>query len=175
MSVGKVIKSGMWLFVGSALFNVLGYLYWIIISFFIPPAIMGSAATVLALYSPIVAALSFGLPIGVRRSLGSSWADNDLKSLTDNEIITIQEMYDKGMDAAHKIARDVAQSSQRDQPPSIIVSTPGPGGPQVITPGGKPDQSDPESPQETKKCPKCVKDVPIDAKNCPYCPYKFPA
>jgi O-antigen/teichoic acid export membrane protein len=82
----------MWLFFGSVFFNLLGYLYWIVISFFIPPSIVGSAATVLAIYSPAVAILSVGLPIGVRRSLGSAWAEDNpalLRSYFNNVLLLL--------------------------------------------------------------------------------------
>lgn len=71
----------MWLYVGSLLFNLLGFFFWIVVSLFVSPQVVGSAAAVIALYSSFVAVLSLGIPMGVRRFMGSSWGDGDYQQL----------------------------------------------------------------------------------------------
>jgi len=83
-----------------------------------------------------------------------------------------QQMYDKGMETAHQIAKDVAQASQRDQAQPIIITGGATGG-QVYPPGSGTDPND-SSGGKTKNCSDCAKPVPIDSKFCQHCQYEFP-
>ena len=80
MSVGPIVRSSLWLYIGSIIFNVLGYFYWVIISFFTTPEIVGSASGIIAIEGLLLAAASLGVPTGIRRFLGASWAKSDLES-----------------------------------------------------------------------------------------------
>lgn len=86
---------------------------------------------------------------------------------------TQQQMYDKGMETAAQIARDVAQASQGNQSQPVIVNTPGMvGGTQVVTPtGGRVAATGGMT--GTKSCTNCGRAVLEEARHCEFCGHKF--
>jgi hypothetical protein len=86
---------------------------------------------------------------------------------------TQQEMFNKGMDTAAQIAKDVAQAAQRDQQGPIIINTSGATGKQVYPPGQGGDSGE-SGEGKTKNCPDCARAVEVEAKFCQHCQYEFP-
>ncbi len=77
MSTGKVVKSGMWIYVGGLATNIVGYAYWLIASQFVGPEVVGSASAIIALQGLLVVAVSLGLPTGLRRFIGEHHSKQD--------------------------------------------------------------------------------------------------
>ncbi len=71
-----VIRSSIWLYLGVAIFNIAGFLYWIVASVYVSPDVIGSTSAILSIESLVINVLSFGVPIGVRRYIGSAWGRN---------------------------------------------------------------------------------------------------
>ncbi len=75
------------------------------------------------------------------------------------------------MDTMADVAKSFAQGSGSSQPP-IIINTPfGGGGPTVVS--GPGSQQGTRSTSETKMCPQCGRFVPVDSKHCEHCGKKF--
>jgi O-antigen/teichoic acid export membrane protein len=70
LGLGRVLRGSIWLSLGSILANFFGFIYWLLISPVVSPAIVGKAATVLAIVSLLLSTLSLGIPTGVMRFLG---------------------------------------------------------------------------------------------------------
>jgi O-antigen/teichoic acid export membrane protein len=70
LSLGRVLRGSIWLSLGSILANFFGFIYWLLISPAVSPAVVGKAATVLAIESLLLSTLSLGVPTGVVRFLG---------------------------------------------------------------------------------------------------------
>jgi O-antigen/teichoic acid export membrane protein len=66
----RVLRGSIWLSLSSILANFFGFIYWLLISPVVSPAIVGKAATVLAIESLLLSTLSLGIPTGVMRFLG---------------------------------------------------------------------------------------------------------
>jgi O-antigen/teichoic acid export membrane protein len=79
MSLGKLTKGGFWTFLGTILFNLIGYLYLLTISKFVSPEIVGSVAVVISLQTMITGMINFGIPRGLQRFLGKCLGSNDHK------------------------------------------------------------------------------------------------
>jgi len=70
LSLGRVLRGSIWLSLSSILANFFGFIYWLLISPVVSPAVVGKAATVLAIESLILSTLSLGVPTGIMRFLG---------------------------------------------------------------------------------------------------------
>ena len=79
-----------------------------------------------------------------------------------------KEIAEKGLDSTSDIAKAFAHGP--DNPPtSPTVILPGPGGPQVIQSGG----SGAGMSYQTKICPNCGRNVPVESRHCEHCGKKF--
>ena len=76
------MKGSFWLFVGVAIFNIAGFLYWIMASLFVSPDVIGSTSAILSFESLIINVFSLGVPIGIRRFIGSSWGQGTSQEIS---------------------------------------------------------------------------------------------
>ena len=77
MALVRVLRGSIWLSLSSILTNFLGFIYWLLISPLVSPAIVGKAAIVLAIESLILSTLSLGVPIGIMKFLGREGGRQD--------------------------------------------------------------------------------------------------
>ncbi|MFW9816860.1 MAG: oligosaccharide flippase family protein [Candidatus Thorarchaeota archaeon] len=85
----EVIRSSFWLFVGVAIFNIVGFLYWIIISLFVSPDAVGTASAILSLESLLINIFSLGIPIGIRRFIGKYWSKKESKKISSHLSVSL--------------------------------------------------------------------------------------
>ena len=81
LSVGKVVKGGLWVYIGGFVTNIVGYAYWIIASRFVTPDVVGSASAIIALQGLLVIIISLGLPTGLRRFVGENYSSREFNRL----------------------------------------------------------------------------------------------
>lgn len=81
MSLAKVVKGGLWLYISGLLSLFFGYAYWIIASGFVSPSIVGSAAAITSMQSLFIEALSLGQPSALQRFIGLNKGRNDYQKL----------------------------------------------------------------------------------------------
>lgn len=82
LSIGEVVKSSTWLYIGALIFNFLGFFFWFIASLFVTPQTVGTASAVLAFESLLISVFSVGANVGLRRFIGQSWGDDDKDRLS---------------------------------------------------------------------------------------------
>lgn len=76
-----MLRSSIWLYVGSLFSSLLGYLYWAVASRFVASTTIGLAATILSFQSLLLSIFSLGLPAALKRYIGLSIAKNDFRLL----------------------------------------------------------------------------------------------
>ena len=82
MSIQRVFRSGVWLYLGTSISSIISYFYWFIASTIVAPDIVGSAAAVISLYGLLISTFSLGLPAGLQRFLSISDSKRDYASLS---------------------------------------------------------------------------------------------
>ncbi|MFW9979858.1 MAG: oligosaccharide flippase family protein [Candidatus Thorarchaeota archaeon] len=82
MSTGRIVKSGLWIYIGGLSTNIIGYVYWILASRFVPPDIVGIASAIIALQGLLVVVVSLGLPTGMKRFIGKTMDDEDYSRMS---------------------------------------------------------------------------------------------
>ncbi len=68
--MGRIVRSGFWLYLCSLTNNVFGFFYWLLISKIGGPRILGFVSATIGLASLVTSLFSMGIPIGVQRFLG---------------------------------------------------------------------------------------------------------
>ena len=68
--MGQITRSALWVYIGSMISGVLGYVFWIAASTFVSPNAVGSASAILAFQGLIISVSSLGIPTGVKRFVG---------------------------------------------------------------------------------------------------------
>ncbi|MEM3365329.1 MAG: hypothetical protein QXM93_02795, partial [Candidatus Methanomethyliaceae archaeon] len=61
MSLSRVIRESLWLYISSILSNFLGYVYWLVATRFVDASTIGSGAAVVGVSSLIAGLISLGL------------------------------------------------------------------------------------------------------------------
>jgi O-antigen/teichoic acid export membrane protein len=92
VSFGEIIKGSTWLYLGALVFNLLGFLFWLIASLFVSPDIIGSAAAVIAYEGLIISIFSIGINVGIRRFAGVCWGSKNhvqLKQYISTALVSI--------------------------------------------------------------------------------------
>jgi len=82
MSLGRVIRSSLWLYVSGIASTFLGYVYWLVATRFVDASTIGSAAAVVGAASLIAGAFSLGLSSGATRMLGRSAGRQDREGIS---------------------------------------------------------------------------------------------
>lgn len=82
MSVGKVVRGSLWLYISSLINNFIGYLYWIIATRFVESAIIGTSSAIMALSSLIASIFGLGISVGEMRMIGKSAGSNDYERIS---------------------------------------------------------------------------------------------
>lgn len=72
MSLSRVIRGSLWLYISSILSNFLGYVYWLVATRFVDASTIGSGAAVVGVSSLIAGLISLGLSSGATRMIGRS-------------------------------------------------------------------------------------------------------
>ncbi len=83
MSVQKVVRGGLWLYIDTILTYSIGYIYWLIISRIGGASIVGYASTAISLAIILQTIALLGIPIGLQRFIGKSFGKkrySELKS-----------------------------------------------------------------------------------------------
>ncbi len=70
MSVGRIFRGGLWLYLNTLATSLLGYVYWLVISNIAGPTVLGETSTLIGLGSLVGSAASLGIGIGAQRFLG---------------------------------------------------------------------------------------------------------
>lgn len=82
MSLGRVVRGNLWLYVSSVATNFLGYVYWMVAAKFVEASTIGSAAAVVGASSLVAGVFSFGLSSGMTRIIGASAGRNDVRGIS---------------------------------------------------------------------------------------------
>jgi O-antigen/teichoic acid export membrane protein len=72
MSLSRVIRGSLWLYISSIASNFLGYIYWLLAARFVDASTVGTGAAVVGVSSLITGLLSLGLSSGATRMIGRS-------------------------------------------------------------------------------------------------------
>jgi O-antigen/teichoic acid export membrane protein len=72
MSLSRVVRGSLWLYIGGIGSSALGYIYWLLASQFVAASTVGSAAAVVAIVTLITSVTSLGIPSGTMRLLGKA-------------------------------------------------------------------------------------------------------
>lgn len=89
MTIGRVVKGSLWLYIGGLFSSFLGLLFWVLVSFFVPDSIVGSAAAVVALQGLLIGVVSLGLPAGLQRFIGQSLGWKNHKQLSSYFLVSL--------------------------------------------------------------------------------------
>jgi O-antigen/teichoic acid export membrane protein len=81
LSIGGVARGGLFLLIGSVVSSVMGYVYWVLVSHFGGPAVVGIASTVFNLSILVSGVATLGIPVGVQRFLGREFGRKNTRSL----------------------------------------------------------------------------------------------
>jgi O-antigen/teichoic acid export membrane protein len=76
-TIQSIVMGSFWLFLGVAIFNIVGFLYWMMASLFVSPGVVGSVSAILSFESLMINVCSLGVPIGMRRFIGFSWGQHE--------------------------------------------------------------------------------------------------
>jgi len=82
MSLNRVIRGSIWLYVSSIVFTFFGFIYWLMASRFVPSSVVGAAGSVIGIATIISSIFSLGISYGATRMFGRAWGDNDHQSLS---------------------------------------------------------------------------------------------
>lgn len=77
MSLGKVVRGSLWLYIAGIASNLLGYIYWLVATRFVDASVIGSAAAVVGTASIIGGLFSLGLSSGATRMIGMAAGRED--------------------------------------------------------------------------------------------------
>ena len=89
MSVEKVVRGGLWLYIDSILLYAIGYIYWLIISRIGGASIVGYASTTISLATIIQTTALLGIPIGLQRFIGKTLGEKNYSELKSYFISSI--------------------------------------------------------------------------------------
>jgi len=81
LSVQKVVRGGLWLFIDSILIYSIGYIYWLIISRIGGASIVGYASTTTSLATIIQTIALLGIPAGIQRFIGKTLGEKSYSEL----------------------------------------------------------------------------------------------
>ncbi len=73
----RVVRSGLWLYLCTAMNNIFGFLYWLAITRIGGAAILGYTSAVLGLSSLAIGLTGLGISVGMRRFLGAHQGDRE--------------------------------------------------------------------------------------------------
>ncbi len=79
VSVAKVVRGALYLYIGTLVVNIVGYLYWIIVSKFVSPSDIGVASLVTNISAITMGVVSLGIPMGIRRFLGKAYMEKNME------------------------------------------------------------------------------------------------
>lgn len=77
MSLNRVIRGSFWLYVSGIASNLLGYVYWLLASWFVPPSTIGESSAIVGVVSLISGLISLGISSGATRLFGKALAQPD--------------------------------------------------------------------------------------------------
>jgi O-antigen/teichoic acid export membrane protein len=89
MTIGRVAKGSLWLYIGGLFSSFLGLLFWVLVSFFVPDSVVGSAAAVVALQGLLISIVSLGLPAGLQRFIGQSLGWKNHQQLSSYFLVSL--------------------------------------------------------------------------------------
>ncbi len=81
MSVQKVVRGGLWLYIDTILTCSIGYIYWLIISRIGGASIVGYASTTISLANILQTIALLGIPIGLQRFIGKTFGKKNYSEL----------------------------------------------------------------------------------------------
>ncbi|MEN3062075.1 MAG: oligosaccharide flippase family protein [Candidatus Methanosuratincola petrocarbonis] len=70
MSLNKVIRSSLWLYVSGLVGNFMGFVYWLVATRFVGAAVIGDAAAVVGIVSVVSSIFGLGISSGLTRMVG---------------------------------------------------------------------------------------------------------
>ena len=70
MSLGKIVRGGLWLYLSSLTNNILGFFYWMIISAIGGSTVLGITTAIVGFSSMITSILGLGIFVGIQRYIG---------------------------------------------------------------------------------------------------------
>jgi O-antigen/teichoic acid export membrane protein len=77
VSLNRVIRGSFWLYVSGISSNLLGYVYWLMASWFVPPSTIGESSAIVGVVSLISGLVSLGVSSGATRLFGKALAQPD--------------------------------------------------------------------------------------------------
>ena len=81
LSFSRVARGAFYLYFSILVANVLGYVFWFIVSKLTSPDVVGLASTAVTVATIAYTFTMFGIPTGIQRFLGKAYAENDTDSL----------------------------------------------------------------------------------------------
>lgn len=81
MSLNRVIRSSLWLYVSGIAANFLGFIYWLVATRFVGASVIGDAAAVIGVVSIVTSIFSLGISSGITRMLGQAQGKGDRASM----------------------------------------------------------------------------------------------
>ena len=75
--VGKLVRSGFWLYLSSLTNNLSGFIYWLLISRLAGPRILGLTTATIGLAALVTGVMSFGITFALQRFVGECRGKND--------------------------------------------------------------------------------------------------
>jgi O-antigen/teichoic acid export membrane protein len=81
MSLNRVLRSSIWLYVSSVASSFIGFLFWLLASSFVPPSTIGDAAFIIGIVTLATSIFSFGAYSGATRLFGKAFGHNDQRLL----------------------------------------------------------------------------------------------
>ena len=79
--VSRVVRGGFWLYGTSVVNNLMGFIYWMIISAIAGSEVLGTTSAVIGFSSLIAGVLGLGVAVGLQRFLGMCLGSNDVECL----------------------------------------------------------------------------------------------
>lgn len=80
MSLNKVIRSSLWLYISGIVGNFLGFVYWLVATRFVGAAVIGDAAAVVGIVTVVNSVFSLGISSGLTRMVGQALGRGDRES-----------------------------------------------------------------------------------------------
>jgi O-antigen/teichoic acid export membrane protein len=81
LSIGGIARGGIFLFTGSIIVSILGYVFWFLVSSYGGVETVGIVSSVVALSTLVSGIATLGLPSGVQRFMGREFGHNNIKKL----------------------------------------------------------------------------------------------
>ncbi|NHI82921.1 MAG: hypothetical protein EAX81_01270 [Candidatus Thorarchaeota archaeon] len=75
LDLSNVIKSAVFIYIGGLVTNILGFVFWLVASSYVPPDVVGSASAIIALQALLMTIMTIGLPTGLRRFVGKGGSE----------------------------------------------------------------------------------------------------